>query len=74
MAYPRRTRRYAYLFRLYQASGSALPFATWLKHYQAGTSRPDAIVLPWSFWVVVTIAGMCAGLSVAVIGRAAGWW
>jgi hypothetical protein len=73
-----RQRRHDELFRRYQASGSALPFGIWLKHYEVEQARAaqedDAIRLPPSFWVAVGMCGLAVIVTVAIVGRAAGVW
>lgn len=68
-------------YRLYRANGGLLPYDVWLKHHQSGYSagraarqQHDAITLPPSWFVAVVIGGLSAGVTLVVVGRAAGWW
>lgn len=61
------------LYRHYRANGGLLPYDVWLKH-QRHERQDDAIVLPPSFWIVCTLAGIGCGALVFGIGHVAGWW
>lgn len=66
---PRKARRQAQLFKVYQASGSSLPYATWLKHHaqeRTSTYRPSN--LPGGYAVALgVLAVLCAAVTVALL-------
>lgn len=63
--YIRRQSRRAQLLRLYKASGSALPFSTWLKHHQQAT-KVQSTPAPGGWAVSVCVALVMAAALLLV--------